>query len=715
MRSATAHRPSRVSPENQEESPVENEDPSCPATDVVERLWRAYAPFQRGRSTDRDLTAMLAILTLAKFMDSVRDPAEELMTWWSRAVAEAKTGYLPLRDLRHVYSLAAGHDQFPLLTSWETENVFATTGDTDDLPWAPAFLVALHEFPEVAPAGFEKVAGLLLERFVSESAARTGEFYTPRSVTRLVVESLSPQPGDRVLDPACGTGGFLAAAAQYVAQSGHAGGVSLEGYAMDHRNPQPAMLNLALHGISRPQVRASDPASLFRSPGMGRAEIVMCNPPFNQRVHGLEHLSWPFGVPLESNANFAWIQLAWSRLSDRGKAGVIMPTGAASARGHATESRTAILAAHALLGVVALPAGMFSHTTVPVHIWLLARNASHHLPAGETGSVLFIDASRSGIQTPRGTHVIDPAASDRISDTFRNWLRSPRAIRDEPGFSRSVPYEEILANDGCPFDPRLYVEPTRERPAAALDVRRLLDDLTQLAGSTAVATASLGGSFDHSERAARSETDVPRASLRSLLAGSSEEGLDARHQLLAGPSGSLIRADDYVDIGGVPVVMPKDLTGSGFSTAGIRHISELQAGGLERFRLRPGDVVLARRGELGRAAVVRDEQNGWVCGTGCFLLRPPAGLDPGYFAAYLRGPEARAWLEAHSTGSMKMRTISLDALSDLPVPLPALSVQRAIADAMERLDEYERRLDEQLALVRRIRRTALDGGVIHAP
>ncbi|MFF8725357.1 N-6 DNA methylase [Streptomyces sp. NPDC015171] len=694
---------------------MENVDAGRPATEVVERLWRAYAPFQRGRSTDRDLTAMLAMLALAKFMDSARDPAEELTKRWSRAVAEARTGYLPLRDLHHAYSLATSHAQFPLVASWDTENVFATAVDTDDLPWTPAFLTALQEFPPATQAGFEEVTDLLLERFVTESASQTGEFYTPRAVTRLVVESLSPQPGDRVLDPACGTGGFLTAAAQYVAERGHAGGVSLEGYAMDHRNPQPAMLNLALHGINQPLVRASDPASLFRDPGVGRAEFVMCNPPFNQRVQGLEHLNWPFGIPLESNANFAWLQFAWTRLSNKGKAGIIMPTGAASTRGHGTEMRRAILAAHALLGVVALPAGMFSHTAVPVHIWLLARDATHHLPAGEAGSVLFIDASRSGTQTPRGARVVGTAEIDRISATFRTWLRSPHANSDAPGFSRSVSYDEILANDGCPFDPRLYVEPTQERPAAALGVRRLLDDLAQRASSAAVSTTSLGRSFDHSERAARSEADVPRESLRNLLASTPGEGVDARHQLLAGPSGSLIRADDYVDIGGVPVVMPKDLTGGGFSTASIRHISELQAKRLERFRLRPGDVVLARRGELGRAAVIRDGQRGWVCGTGCFLLRPPAELDPGYFAAYLRSPEARAWLEAHSTGSMKMKTISLDVLSDLPVPVPALSAQRAIADAMERLDEYERLLGEQLALTRRIRHTALDGGIVPAP
>ncbi|CAL9297197.1 N-6 DNA methylase [Streptomyces sp. SudanB182_2057] len=694
---------------------MESTDAHGPAAEVVDRLWRAYAPFQRGRSTERDLTAMLAVLVLARFIDSANDPGDELVKRWSRAVAEAQTGYPPLRDLNDALFLASRHDRFPVLAPWNPRNVFAGEGGAEDLPWVAAFLAALQQPPTAAEAGVEEVADLLLERYVAESTAQTGEYHTPHTLTRLISECLSPQPGDRVLDPACGTGGFLAAAARHLAQQGHIGGASFEGYAMDHRNPQLAMLNLALHGIDRPLVRASDPKSLFRSPGNGMAELVLCNPPFNQRVQGLEHLDWPFGPPPESNANFAWIQLALTRLSEKGKAALIMPSGAASVRGREAEIRKAILAEGALLAVVALPADLFSHTTVPVHLWLLARDKSRHVPVGETESVLFIDASQLGMQAPRRACELGPADRDRISSRFHAWLRSPRATPDEPGFSCSVSYDEILENDGCPLDPRLYVAPAREQPTAALDTRRLLDELVSRAESTAGATAHLCKSFDRSERVARGETEAPRVPLRHLVEGSAEGLLEAPGLLLAGPSGSLIRADHYVDVGGVPVVMPKDLTGSGFSTASIRCISERQAMGLERFRLRPGDVVMARRGELGRAAVVREEQNGWLCGTGCFLLRPPAGLDADYFAAYLRGLEARTWLKAHSTGSMKMKTISLDVLRELPVVLPGLATQQAIADTMKRLDEHERLLREQLALTQRIRHDALDGGILPTP
>ncbi|MFE6162470.1 N-6 DNA methylase [Streptomyces sp. NPDC056486] len=661
---------------------------------------------------------MLAILILAKFIASASELEGELVKRWNRAVAEAPLGYSPLRDLRSALHLAARNDQFPARAVEHLENVFPDGDEaTSDLPWTAAFLSALQQPPTAAESGLEEVSNLLIERYVTESSAPTGEYYTPRALTRLLTDSVSPQPGDRVLDPSCGTGGFLVAAAQHIAEKGSVSDASFEGYAMDHRNPDLAVLNLAIHGIDRPLVRASDPAALFRSLGNGMADYVLANPPFNQRVQNLEHIGWPFGSPPESNANFAWLQLAWSRLSKKGKAALIMPSGAASARGREAEIRKRMLTGGALLAVVALPANLFAHTTVPVHLWLLARDKTRHVPTGETDSVLFVDASRLGVQGTRQEHVLGTAAREHIVSRFHAWLRSPRATADEPGFSRSVSYGEILENDGCPFDPRLYVTPTQERPAAALDTRHLLDELTQRAATTVEATPRLSRSFDLSERAAHSVTETPRVPLRSVVEGTVQGAFDAPAPglLLAGPSGSLIRADHYVDAGGVPVVMPKDLTGNGFSTASIKHISERQATALERFRLQLGDVVLARRGELGRAAVVREEQHGWVCGTGCFLLRPSAVLDADYFAAYLRGQEARTWLESHSTGSMNMKTISLSALSDLPVVLPDLATQQAIADTMAQLDAHEHLLREQLDLTRQIRSGALNGGIMPTP
>jgi len=578
--------------------------------------------------------------------------------------------------------------------------------EPEDLPWVAAFLTALEQRPTVAEAGWPEVCELLLERHVQEGTISSGEFYTPRTVARLLVDLASPQPGDRVLDPACGIGGLLATAVQRIAGSGRVDGASFEAYATDRSNLRLATMNLAIHGVDRPVVRASDPVALLQSRGNGLVDRVVSNPPFNQRIEDVDIAGWPFGRPPESNANFAWLQLAWARLSEDGIAVVVMPPRAAWSEGREAEIRRRMIADGVLLGVIALPPNLFTHTSIPVHIWLLAGKKSRYLPPGDTNAVLFIDASRLGTQVPRQPRVLAAADIERIGSRFHAWRRSPGEAFDEPGFSRSTTLKEILEHDGI-LDPRRYVVADEERTATALDLSSMIVALDINVETTSRSSIRLRNSLSTCERLGRSGTESPRVPLRSIVDGAfadSKPGL-----LLAGPSGSLIRAEDYVDDSGIPVVMPKDLTDDGFSVATIRHITERQAEELERFRIRLGDVVLARRGELGRCAVVREEQRGWVCGTGCFVLRPPDNLDAGYFAAYLRSQEARTWLEAHSTGSTTLKTISLNVLGELPVVLPDLGMQRAIADMAARMDDHERLLREQIASTRKVRRDVLSG------
>ncbi|GCB92555.1 type I restriction endonuclease subunit M [Streptomyces noursei] len=683
---------------------------------LVDRLWRAYAPFQRGRNTFGDLTSMATILLLAGFVEAVGEPEDEFVKRWARATAEAQIGISPLMDLHAALRSASRHPRFPLpdINRLDVE-LLDGSGGSDDVPWAAAFLAALTQRPALADASLAEICDLLLERHVQEGAFLAGEFHTPQSVARLLVETAAPQPGDRILDPACGAGSVLAAAVKRIAEHGRADGASLEAYATDRSNPRLAMMNLAIHGVDQPVVGASDPVSLYQHQGSGLVDRVVSNPPFNQRIKAVHAVGWPFGEPPEFNANFAWLQLAWSRLSEKGLAAVVMPPGAAWSSGQEAMIRKNMLAGGALMAVIALPANLFApYTAIPVHVWVLARNKAHHLPVGDAESVLFIDASSLGTQVPRQRCTLTAEDTGRISERFHAWRLSPLATPDEVGFSRSVSHDEIVHNDGS-LDPRRYIQVEQQLQTMAPDVGRMRDDLDRHGVATSHSSRAVQEGLSVCERLTRRGFEPPRVSLRSMVNGTPADWFEEDRfeepmsgLIFAGPSGSLIRAENYVD-DGVPVVMPKDLTSNSFSTASIKHVTHRQADELERFRLHLGDVVLARRGELGRCAVVREEQQGWLCGTGCFVLRPPAELDADYFAAYLRTSEARQWLEANSTGSMTMKTISLNALNELPVPLPDLGVQQAIADAMRQLDEHERRLQEQLALTQQIRRDSLTG------
>lgn len=699
-------------------SQVRGEEAVDRAAELVDRLWRSYAPFQRGRNALGDLTSMLAILVLAQFAESVGDEDGGVVVLWKRATREAARGFSPLADLRAAMKRADGHPAFPL-----RELPGRSFGDlgfddaSDDVPWLAAYLSALSPFPPLSPAAttpWAEVSELLIERHLQEGALSAGEYFTPREVVRLMVEALAPQSGDRILDPACGSGGFLAAAAQYVAEAGGVPGPAIEAYATDHGNQLLATMNLALNGIDQPVVRASDPVSLVRSRSSGLADYVLTNPPFNQRLESTSAHAWPFGQPPEANANFAWLQLAWSRLSDSGIAAVLMPPRAAwSESGGEDDIRKRMVAAGAVLGIIALPPNLFAETAVPVHVWILVRDRSRHLPMADGEALLFVDASQLGRQAPRQQRVLTEAEIRRISGLFAEWRRSPREVADEPGFSRTVGLAEV-AGTGFRLDPRLYVESDPQLPMPVADLAVLVAGIGDHGGALSRSGAEIQHSFDLCRRLAGGASAVRRAPLRSVVEGSLRDGREESRvsrsgSILAGPSGSLIRAEHYVDSGGVPVVMPKDLTGAGISDDSIRRIPEERAASLDRFRLQPGDIVLARRGELGRCAVVRDAERGWLCGTGCFLLRPAGDVDPDYLAACLRSPEAREWLDSRSTGSMTMKTISLDVLADLPIALPDPEVQRLVARLVRSAAAHERQLREGMVMTQRLRDDAIRG------
>ncbi|MFJ4595996.1 MULTISPECIES: N-6 DNA methylase [unclassified Kitasatospora] len=667
-----------------------------PAAELAERLWRAYAPYRRGRGTAGDPDAMLAVLVLAAFAEVEGRPEVDFVKRWKRASAEAAAGFSPMTDLRGALQEAARHPGFPLLWSADLD----LGSGQDDAAWMTAFVAELDRGPGLGEVSVADICELLLQRLAAEGALPGGEFYTPRGVADLLVDLADPRPGDRIMDPACGVGSVLAAAARHLAERGPGGDNSFEAYAVDRSNVRPAMLNLALHGVSMPQVELADPATLLRDRNLGRADRVLSNPPFNQRIDG-----WGQGrfiAPPESSANFAWLQLAWSQLKEGGIATIVMPARAAWAGGAEARIRREMVALGAVLAVIALPAQLFSGTNIAVHVWVLGRGRRSR-PVHRSDSVLLVDARSVGTRSSEQPRVLSGEDIERIADCFRRWHGTADEV-DESGLSRSVAYAELIENAGN-LDPRTYLR-TESGPDGAADLSAMLTDFERRNRETSELGAELAQIVGAQDQLAQDGIRCQNLLLKDVVSVSSTVG-GRSVRLLAGPSGSLVRAQDYVGTGGVPVVMPKDISDVGFIEDGIKYISEQHAERLHRFRLDRGDIVVARRGDLGRCAVVGEEQQGWLCGTGCFVISPPDTVDSRYLAAFLRSPGAREWLDAHSTGSLALRTISLEVLGMLPVALPDLDTQRSIGEAMASFDAHERLLLDQLATTRDIRSKAL--------
>ena len=152
-----------------------------------------------------------------------------------------------------------------------------------------------------------------------------------------------------------------------------------------------------------------------------------------------------------------------------------------------------------------------------------------------------------------------------------------------------------------------------------------------------------------------------------------------------GPFGSQLHAEDYVPEG-VPVVMPVNIGDGRIEARGIARVDEADAMRLARHRLKAGDIVYSRRGDITRRGLVRREEAGWLCGTGCLLVRAGRGVDPSWLSYWLATPWVHDWLRGHAVGAT-MPNLNTSILSALPVELPPLEAQRRIAGVLGALDD----------------------------
>ncbi|HWB35338.1 MAG TPA: type I restriction-modification system subunit M [Rugosimonospora sp.] len=309
-----------------------------------------------------------------------------------------------------------------------------------------------------------------LEKFARAEGRRGGEFYTPPSVVRLLVEILEPYKG-RVYDPCCGSGGMFVQAEKFVlSHRGRPADIAVYGQEANERTWRLAKMNLAVHGISG-DLRRADTFHSDAHPGL-QADCVLANPPFNMSdwYRDPGDPRWRYGVPPAGNANFAWIQHIVSKLGPAGRAGVVMANGSLSSRQSSEGAiRAALLEAGLVSCVVALPDRLFRSTPIPACLWFFDRTAD--------GRVLFVDARDMGTMADRTERVLTTGDIARIAGAYRSWRGA--GYSDVPGFCRSADLDEIRSHDHV-LTPGRYVGTARaetggEPPAAR--VERLTEEL----------------------------------------------------------------------------------------------------------------------------------------------------------------------------------------------------------------------------------------------
>jgi type I restriction enzyme M protein len=300
-----------------------------------------------------------------------------------------------------------------------------------------------------------------LEKFARAEGKRGGEFYTPASVVKVLVEVLEPYAG-RVYDPCCGSGGMFVQAEKFlVAHRGlkHKDDIAVYGQEANMRTWRLAKMNLAIHGVGgNLGSKWEDTFRVDRHPDL-RADFVLANPPFNMSdwARVADDPRWRYGVPPAGNANFAWLQHIVSKLGERGTAGVVLANGSMSSRQSGEGAiRAAMVEADLVACMIALPPQLFRTTQIPACLWFFAKDKSPQGAkrlADRCGEVLFINAHAMGTMVDRTERILTPEDIAKIAGTYHAW-RGTESARAEhltyeniPGFCHAATLAEIRARD----------------------------------------------------------------------------------------------------------------------------------------------------------------------------------------------------------------------------------------------------------------------------
>lgn len=272
---------------------------------------------------------------------------------------------------------------------------------------------------------FGKIYEYFLGKFAMSEGRKGGEFFTPTSLVRLIVEIIEPFHG-RILDPACGSGGMFVQSARFVEnhQKNPATEISLYGQDRLAETVRLCKMNLGVHGLAGDIRQANSYYEDLHS-SFGKFDFVMANPPFNVNKVDKERLEddprFSLGMPRVDNANYLWIQIFYSALNDTGRAGFVMANSASDARASEMEIRRKLIEDRVVDVMVAVGSNFFYTVTLPCTLWFLDRGKKK---TDRRDKVLFIDARHI-------YHQIDRAHREFTSEQIEFLANIVQLYREE--------------------------------------------------------------------------------------------------------------------------------------------------------------------------------------------------------------------------------------------------------------------------------------------
>ena len=314
------------------------------------------------------------------------------------------------------------------------------------------------------------VLGRVYEYFLGEFALaegrKGGQFYTPSSVVRLLVEMLEPYEG-RVFDPCCGSGGMFVQSEKFIkSHSDHykkkngsglsfnpLDRISIFGQESNQTTWRLAIMNLLIRGIDSTNVIWNNEGSFLNNAHKDlKADYILANPPFNDSDWSGELLQndarWKvLGeklVPPAGNANYAWIMHFLYHLAPTGQAGFVLSKGSLTTQtNNEGEIRKALIEKGLVDCIVNLPTKLFLNTQIPACLWFLSRNKTNGGYRDRKDEILFIDARNLGFLVNRRNRDLSQEDIQKISGTYHNWRSKENSYEDIPGFCKSATIDEV--------------------------------------------------------------------------------------------------------------------------------------------------------------------------------------------------------------------------------------------------------------------------------
>ncbi|QCX34696.1 SAM-dependent DNA methyltransferase [Caloramator sp. E03] len=298
-----------------------------------------------------------------------------------------------------------------------------------------------------------RVYEYFLNKFAEKEGKGGGEFYTPKSVVKTLVEMIEPYKG-RIYDPCCGSGGMFIQSERFVEEhQGKIEDISIYGQELNPTTWKLCKMNLAIHGLDGDLgLHNSDTFHNDLHKNL-KADYILANPPFNISEWGGEKLTedarWKYGIPPAGNANYAWLQHMIFHLAPNGVAGVVLANGSLSSNtSNEGEIRKNLIEEDVVDCIVALPDKLFYTTAIPACLWILNRNKLNNPKyRSRRHEFLFIDARKLGQLVDRRHRELIDEDIKRIAETYHNWRNKDGQYEDIKGFCRSVTIDEIREHE----------------------------------------------------------------------------------------------------------------------------------------------------------------------------------------------------------------------------------------------------------------------------